>query len=171
MVGEVGRIKQRERGARENVALLGGFEFFTDQRRALQADLDGVMTRGLEPLDQPGDLGGSARAVGSFHHDELPGELLDFHAGQAQTEEALRRDLRDEYFGLVRGCGFGFPGHGSNYLVAVKVGRSIRFSTRRRTSPCCSSMRWLASMTTKLNSVLMARYCSKIRPWKIRKLS
>ena len=164
MVGEVGRVKQRERGARENVALLGGFEFFADQGGAFETYLNGVVARGLQPLDQSGDLGGSARAVGSLDHDEFAGKFFDLHPGQTQTKEALGRDLRNEHFGVVRWGEFGFPGHISSYLVVVKVGRSIRVSTRRRTSPCCSSMRWLASMTTKLNSVLMAKYCSKMRP-------
>ena len=60
LVGEVGRVEQRERGARENVALLGGFEFFADQRGAFETHLNGVVARGLQPLDESGDLGGSA---------------------------------------------------------------------------------------------------------------
>jgi hypothetical protein len=66
------------------------------------------MSRGLEPLDQPGDLGRSTRTVGSLDHDELAGELLDLHAGQAQTEETLRRDLRHEHRGVGRGADLDF---------------------------------------------------------------
>src|SRR5688572_19296350 len=49
--------------------------------------------------------------------------------------------------------------------------KSTLLCTSCRTNCCCDSTRSFASITTKLNSVLIARYCSKILPWKMRKLS
>ena len=70
----------------------------------------------------------------------------------------------EKAFGFARG------GHGQD-LRGAKLGRSIRSATSLRTMACCVSTVSFASMTLKLNSRLMARYCSSIRPWKIRKLS
>lgn len=174
LIGEVGRVKQTERSATENVAFLGAVEFFADERGAFEADLDGGVATVLQPVDEELDLRGTSGAVRAFDDDKFAGELFSFDAGNAQAVEAALGFVGDDDFGVARGTrglavGFGaFEAVGAHFITgafcAAYPGRSMRLATRERTMFCCASMDWLASMTVKLNSVLIARYCSRIRP-------
>ena len=81
LIGEIGRVKQAERGAAENVSLLGLLQFFADESGALQADLHGGVAAAFQPFDQLRDLRGAAGAVRAFHHDQFAGELFQSTPG------------------------------------------------------------------------------------------
>src|SRR5262249_10285003 len=156
---------QSQRGAAQNVSVLRPLQFLADERGAFQAHLHRGVPAGLQPPDELGDLRGTARAVRALHDDEFADEFLELHAGDAvAVKAALRRRQRVGGFGgfsfhaamspsTSSGCELplGRIGGGSgNGLCRRNSSRSIRSLTSRRTTVCCVSTRWLASMTVKL---------------------
>src|ERR1035438_2257306 len=140
------------------------------------------MAAALEPFDQHLDLRGAPGPVGTLDDDKLAGQLLQVNAWNPVPVEAPFAAVRDDN---VIG-GNSFHSTGSSTFVFLwgsaggleggrsarwKLARSTRCVTSSRTTACCFSTSWFASITRKLNSVLIARYCSRMRPWKMRKLS
>src|ERR1019366_1641296 len=183
LAGEARGVKQAQRGAAQNIALLRSLQLLAHEGLALEPPLHGRVAAALEPFDQHLDLSGAPGPVGAFDDDELAGQLLQIDPGDAVPIKAPFTPVRDD--DVVGGDAF--PSTGSSTTFAFlcgsagglgggrsarwKLARSTRCVTSSRTTACCFSTSWFASTTRKLNSVLMARYCSRMRPWKMRKLS
>ena len=89
LVGKVGGVKQAHGSVAENVAFFRSLQFFADEAGTFQAHLNGAVSGGFQPLNEPLDLRGSARAVRSFDDDELAGERMDVDAGDAVPVKLL----------------------------------------------------------------------------------
>ena len=83
LVGKVGGVKQAHGGVAQDVPFFRSLQFFANEAGAFQAHLNGAVSGGFQPLDEPADLRRSARTVRSFDDDELAGERLDVDAGDA----------------------------------------------------------------------------------------
>ncbi len=149
MVGEIGGVKKAEGGVAEDVAFLRLLQFLADEGGALEADLDGGVAAFLEPVDEAGDLGGAAGAVGAFDDDQFAGEFGEVDAGQAVAVETAGLGLgSDDAFALDAGF------DGDSHLRPSTRGqpywqRSTLAATRSRTTVCWASMGRLASISRK----------------------
>ena len=128
----------------------------------------------FQPFDQSRDLRRAPGAVGALHHNEFPGQFGKVHARHALAVKPPRPCLGhdDARHGVSEQ---GWPKRSSWFGWVVVTctycpGPTWRQSDRARCFAALQSAGW-RPCTRNLKSVLMARYCSRIRPWKMRKLS
>src|SRR5208282_82120 len=146
------------------IPVLRLFELGTHERGTFQTHLHRRMTVGFQPVHQSGDLRGTARAVCALDDDQPAREFRELNAGDAVSVEpaALVCGFRiclhaavSSSISMALSSGGAGGGNGSG-LRRLNCFKSMRSPTSLRTSTCCLSTCRLASMTTKLNSPLIA---------------
>ena len=140
LIRKVGRVKQAQRSAVENVPVLRTLEFLAGKVRALESDLRCGVPAGLKPIDQTPDLRRTPRTVGSLDNDQPPSQLAGLYSRQCVPNEAFGQRLWRFH---SRGClpptaWFALGRHDS--LSSSYWPRSIDAANRWRTCSCCFSI-------------------------------
>src|SRR6202012_5030133 len=76
LIGKIRGVKERKGRAAEHVSLLRLFQFRADEGGTFQAYLHRRMTARLQPVHQPGNLGGTTGTVCAFHHEQPASQVL-----------------------------------------------------------------------------------------------
>ena len=105
-------------------------------------------------------------ADGPLNDDQFARQFRHVHSRHSQPVKSPRLGARHDDSGARFSQGNGTLGlHGFFECFSfMYLFRSSFEAMRSRTIFCCASMGWLASITRNLKSVLIARYCSRIRP-------
>src|ERR1035441_118869 len=159
-VGKIGDVVQGHGHRAEGVTFFGLLDALPRQRRPGHAGIQNRVSFLLEPGLQGAHLGGTADRVRPFYDDELSLQLRHFDAGQRFAEGFER------FHAASHGAGT----RGARNTPSLRLRPRWR-STMERISRCWSSIDRVASMMWKPTSLAMPSYSSRMRPWKIRKLS